>query len=38
MEYAKVEYEAPEKILEKIQDYENEMIQGINELKALLKG
>ncbi|MFC5559590.1 N-6 DNA methylase [Ureibacillus thermophilus] len=38
MEYAKVEYEAPEKILEKIQDYENEIIQGINELKALLKG
>lgn len=38
IEYEEVEYEAPQLILEKIEKYEHEIIQGIKELKDSLKG
>jgi len=38
IEYEEVEYENPELLLKKIEDYENEILQNINELKELIKG
>lgn len=38
IEYEEVEYEEPQLILEKIEKYEHEIIQGIKELKDSLKG
>mgnify|MGYP001156505841 FL=1 len=37
VEYEEVEYEAPEVIIEKIEKYEREIIQGIMELKEIIK-
>lgn len=38
IEYEVVKYEAPEVILNKIEKYEQEIIQGIKELKEIIKG
>jgi type I restriction enzyme M protein len=38
IEYEEVEYEAPGVILKKIEEYEQKIIQGIKELKELIRG
>ncbi|MFS8629950.1 MAG: type I restriction-modification system subunit M [Bacillales bacterium] len=37
IEYEEVEYEEPQVILEKIEEYEQEIVQGIKELKEIIK-